>query len=211
MRYDIASYIYEPINTLLEVPTGIRKARRELIRRARGKVIELGVGTGLNLPFYPEGVEVVGIDISEKMLEKARKKRSKAKVSLMKADARKLPFPDNSFDTAVSTFFLCVIPEKEVVVREIRRVLKSGGVLLAMECSPPDNLLFRAFLNGLSAITSRITGTNFRTDIGKLLVENGFSIARERKLANGAVRVLTALSQKEEEGYPGEEPAELQR
>ncbi|AMQ19352.1 class I SAM-dependent methyltransferase [Thermococcus peptonophilus] len=128
MRYDLASYIYEPINTLLEVPTGIRDARKEIIKKARGKVIELGVGTGLNLPLYPEGVEIVGIDISEKMLEKARKKSSKAKVSLRKADARELPFSDGSFDTAVSTFFLCVVPEKEKVIKEIYRVLKPSGV-----------------------------------------------------------------------------------
>jgi ubiquinone/menaquinone biosynthesis C-methylase UbiE len=167
------------------------------------------VGTGLNLPLYPEGVEVVGIDISEKILEKARKKRSKAKVSLIRADAKELPFSDNSFDTAVSTFFLCVVLERERVVEEIRRVLRPGGLLLAMECSPPDNPVFRAFLNVLSEITSRLTGTDFRINIRELLEKNGFSVVGERKLVNGAVRVLTALPEKEQEGYPRKEPAEL--
>ncbi|WP_156471198.1 hypothetical protein [Thermococcus peptonophilus] len=73
-----------------------------------------------------------------------------------------------------------------------------------MECSPPDNLLFRGFLKGLSAITSRLTGTDFRTNVSRLLEENSFSVVEERKLVNGAVIVLTALSEKEEKGYPGE-------
>ena len=187
----MASYIYEPINSLLEIPTGIRKARERLISMAKGRVLELGVGTGLNLPLYRGVEEVVGVDISEKMLEKARKKKAKVRTKLIRADARKLSFPDESFDTVVSTFFLCVIPEKEGVIGEIRRVLKPGGVLLAMECSPPDNLLFRAFLSGISAIMGRITGTDFREDIPELLRKNGFEVEDER-LVNGAVRLIKA-------------------
>ena len=192
MSYELVSYIYEPVNTLLEVPTGIRRARKELIGKARGRVIELGVGTGLNLPLYPKGTEVVGVDISEKMLEKARKKKSNAKVKLLKADARSLPFPDKSFDTAVSTVFLCVVPEKERILSEIRRVLKPGGLLLAMECSLPKNPIFRAFLSGLSALTSRLTGTDFRVDVGNLLREKGFEVLEERNLVNGAAKALVA-------------------
>ena len=192
MRYDLTSHIYEPINTLLEKPTGIRRARRELIEKARGRVIELGVGTGLNLPFYREDLEVVGIDVSEGMLKKARKKKSKSRVKLAKADACSLPFPDKSFDTAVSTFFLCVVPEKGKVLSEVRRVLKPDGLILAMECSPPKNPVFRAFSRGLSALTSRLTGTDFRMDVGNLLRKSGFEILEEKDLVNGAVRILVA-------------------
>ncbi|WP_297510270.1 methyltransferase domain-containing protein [Thermococcus sp.] len=192
MSYELASHVYEPVNTLLEVPTGIRRARKELIGKARGRVIELGVGTGLNLPLYPEDTEVIGVDISEKMLEKARRKKSRAKVELIIADARSIPFPDKSFDTAVSTFFLCVVPEKERVLSEIRRVLRPDGRLLAMECSLPKNPVFRAFLSGLSVLTSRITGTDFRVDVGNLLRKNGFEIIEEKALVNGSVRLLVA-------------------
>ncbi len=188
----MASYVYEPINTLLEVPTDIRRARKELIGKARGRVLELGVGTGLNLPLYPKGTEVIGVDLSERMLEKARRKKSKAKVELIRADARSLPFPDNSFDTAVSTFFLCVAPEKERVLSETGRVLKPDGVLLVMECSPPKNRLFRAFLTVLSWLTSRLTGTDFRTDVVELLKGNGFEVLEEKGPVNGAVRVVVA-------------------
>ena len=195
MRYDIASYIYEPINSLLEIPTGIRKARKRLISMTRGRVLELGVGTGLNLPLYRGVEEVVGVDISEKMLEKAKRKKVKVRAKLIRADAGKLPFPDESFDTVVSTFFLCVVPDKEQVIEEIRRVLKPGGVLLAMECSPPDNPVFRAFLERLSAITSRVTGTDFRVDVSKLLRDHGFEVEDER-LVNGAVRLIKAKKEK---------------
>ncbi|WP_297521865.1 class I SAM-dependent methyltransferase [Thermococcus sp.] len=126
------------------------------------------------------------------MLKKAGGKKSPARVKLVKADARFLPFPDESFDTAVSTFFLCVVSEKGKVLSEVRRVLKPDGLLLVMECSPPKNPVFRAFLSGLSALTSKITGTDFRVDIGELLRKNGFEILEERSLVNGAVRVLVA-------------------
>ncbi|WP_297479735.1 class I SAM-dependent methyltransferase [Thermococcus sp.] len=192
MRYNLASYVYEPINTLLEKPTGIRKARRELIGKAYGKVIELGVGTGLNLPLYREDVEVIGIDVSEGMLKKAERKKSPARVKLLRGDARSLPFPDESFDTAVSTFFLCVVPEKERVLSEIKRVLKPDGLLLTMECSPTRNPVFWNFLRGLSSLTSKITGTDFRIDIGELLRRNGFEVIEEKNLVNGAVRILVA-------------------
>ena len=196
MRYDIASYIYEPINSLLEIPTGIRKARKRLISMTRGRVLELGVGTGLNLPLYRGVEEVVGVDISEKMLEKAKRKKVKVRAKLIRADAGKLPFPDESFDPAVSTFFLCVVPDKEQVIEEIRRVLKPGGVLLAMECSPPDNPVFRAFLSGISAITRGLTGTDFRTDIPELLRRYGFVVENEN-LVNGAVRLIRASPERE--------------
>ena len=194
MRYDLVVHTYEPINTLLEKPTGIRKVRRELIRRARGRVIELGVGTGLNLPFYREDVEVVGVDVSEGMLKKAEKKKSPVRLKLVKTDATSLPFINDSFDTAVSTFFLCVVPEKEKVLSEIRRVLQQDGLFLAMECSPPRNPVFRAFLSGLSALTSRLTGTDFRVDVGNLIRKSGFEIIEEGSLINGAVKLLVAKS-----------------
>lgn len=191
LRYDLASYVYEPINGLLERPTGIRKARKRLISQAKGRVLELGVGTGLNLPLYRNVEEVIGVDISRKMLEKARRKRTEVPVKLIQADARSLPFPNKSFDTVVSTFFLCVVPEKERVIREIKRVLKPNGSLLAMECSPPENRAFRALLSGISVLTSRLTGTDFRTDLPALLRGEDFDVEEER-LVNGAVRLIRA-------------------
>ncbi|WP_167914891.1 class I SAM-dependent methyltransferase [Thermococcus sp. 21S9] len=196
MKYNLASYVYEPINGLLERPTGIRKARKRLISRAKGRVLELGVGTGLNLPFYRNVEEVLGVDISRKMLEKAKKKRAEVPVKLIQADARSLPFSDKSFETVVSTFFLCVVPEKERVIREINRVLKPNGFLLAMECSPPENRAFRALLSGISALTSRLTGTDFRTNIAQLLRVEGFNVEEER-LVNGAVRLIRASPERE--------------
>ncbi len=196
VKYDLASHFYEPINGLLERPTGIRKARKKLISQAKGRVLELGVGTGLNLPLYRNVEEVIGLDISEKMLEKARRKRTKVPVKLIQADAGSLPFPDKSFDTVVSTFFLCVVPEKEKVIQEIKRVLKPNGLLLAMECSPPENRAFRALVSGISVLTSRLTGTDFRIHLPVLLRAEGFNVEEER-LVNGAVRLIRASPERE--------------
>ncbi|WP_367182618.1 class I SAM-dependent methyltransferase [Thermococcus sp.] len=115
---------------------------------------------------------------------------------MIQADARDLPFPDRSFDTVVSTFFLCVIPEKEKIIREIRRVLKPPGLLLAMECSHPDNRAFGALLSGVSVLTSRLTGTDFRAEVPALLRREGFKVEEER-LVNGAVRLIRASPERE--------------
>jgi len=101
--------------------------------KKNGKILEIGVGTGLNLPFYPFNCTVFGIDFSEAMLEKAMQKRIKSKVILEKMDANKLKFPDNFFDKVLMTYVLRVAPNPNKVLDEIARVLKSKGKLVIVD------------------------------------------------------------------------------
>ncbi len=104
------------------------------------RVIEVGVGTGISLPLYPDSCSVVGIDITRKMLEKAKEKKEKlglTNVDLFELDAENIPFNDDSFDHAVAAFVVSVVPNPEKMMAEIKRVTKKDGdiVILNHFCS----------------------------------------------------------------------------
>jgi ubiquinone/menaquinone biosynthesis C-methylase UbiE len=109
--------------------------RRWVCSQARGDVLEVAVGTGRNLPYYPEGVHLTGVDVSRAMLEIAyhRAEQLGRAVDLCVGDAQALDFPDESFDTVVFTVALCSIPDDRKAVAEARRVLRPGGRLLWLE------------------------------------------------------------------------------
>lgn len=113
--------------------TGRRHATR-VVNQTGGRVLEVGVGTGLALPFYAPEVEVTGIDFSEEMLARARAKVDEEKLThvrdLRQMDARHLDFPDASFDIVVAMHLISVVPDPEQVMAEMARVCKPGGQIL---------------------------------------------------------------------------------
>lgn len=123
-KYDRISPIYELIDLPLELPF-FRKWRKEALSGLSGKVLEVGMGGGRNLKYYSSTAQITGIDNSEGMLEKARKKAREMKnVNLLIMDAEHLEFPDRSFDYVITTFVLCTIPDPVKALKEMRRVLK---------------------------------------------------------------------------------------
>lgn len=122
--------VYERIYGRLE-PAALRGVRRRLAGRARGRVLELGVGTGLNLPYYRVGVEVHGIDPDPAMLAYARARAGAARLATARAED--LPYQDAFFDTVVATFTFCTVEDPETAAREVRRVLRREGSFLFME------------------------------------------------------------------------------
>jgi ubiquinone/menaquinone biosynthesis C-methylase UbiE len=107
-------------------------SRAWVCSQAAGRTLEVAIGTGLNLAFYPAGVELAGVDLSPAMLAQARRRAAGLgrTVDLREADALALPFPDASFDTVVCTFALCAVPDDGPAVGEAVRVLRPGGLLL---------------------------------------------------------------------------------
>lgn len=164
--------------------------RRELMAHARGRVLELGVGTGSNLAFYPPRVsEVVGIDPHPAVLERAREEVRELEarglpytVRLQRADAERLPYREGSFDTVVAFLTLCTIPDHRAAARESFRVLRPGGVLLVMEHvrAEPGSTLAR-WQSRLDPLWTRAAvGCHLDRDTGAVLREAGFTGPLER-------------------------------
>ncbi|MDI3341811.1 MAG: class I SAM-dependent methyltransferase [Sphaerobacter sp.] len=114
---------------------GLRRLRRRLVRQATGRVLEVAAGTGRNFPFYPATVHLTAVDLSPGMLAIARERarRLGRPVDLVVADAERLPFPDRSFDTVVSTMSVCTFPDPVAALREIGRVCRPDGQILLLE------------------------------------------------------------------------------
>lgn len=122
-----------------------RDARSWVCSKAAGRTLELAVGTGLNLPHYPAEIELVGIDLSPAMLERAHRRAAELRrdADLRLGDAAALEFPDASFDSVVCTFSLCTIPDDALAVAEVRRVLRPGGRFIFGEHVRSTNALVR--------------------------------------------------------------------
>jgi SAM-dependent methyltransferase len=121
---------YDPFFWALE-RAGLAKLRQRLLREARGRVLEIGAGTGLNAAFYPDGLDdVVFAEPAAAMAARLERRTGRATV---RAGAESLPFPDDSFDTVVSTLVLCTVDDLDASLREIRRVLAPNGRLLLLE------------------------------------------------------------------------------
>jgi ubiquinone/menaquinone biosynthesis C-methylase UbiE len=103
--------------------------------RASGDTLEVAIGTGLNLPHYPGGIRLTGVDLSPDMLALARSRAEEMgrQVELLEADAQALPFDDATFDTVVCTYALCSVPDDAAAVSEMARVLKPGGRLILLD------------------------------------------------------------------------------
>lgn len=109
--------------------------REWVCSRATGDVLEVAIGTGRNLAFYPPGVRLTGVELSAAMLDIARRRADELgmDVDLREADAQALPFGDGSFDTVVCTLSLCAIPDHDKAIGEMARVLRHGGRLLLLD------------------------------------------------------------------------------
>jgi ubiquinone/menaquinone biosynthesis C-methylase UbiE len=114
---------------------GVRKLRRRLLRHASGNVLEVAVGTGMNLPYYPTGCRIIAVDVSREMLNVARQRAAKLSmaVSFLLADAAALPFSEHSFDTVVSSLSTCTFPNPVRALQEMARVCKPTGRILLLE------------------------------------------------------------------------------
>lgn len=119
---------------------GVRRLRRKLLRHAKGRVLEVAIGTGKNLPHYPEDCRVTGIDLSRAMLDRTRRRarRLGRDVRLVEMDAERLAFPGDSFDTVVDSLSLCTFPAPEAALREMARVCRPSGRVLLLEHGRSD-------------------------------------------------------------------------
>lgn len=157
------------------------RQRKKIVPSARGRVLEIGIGSGLNLPFYDaERVErVYGLDPSAEMTRMAARAGTQVPLDLelLNVGSEDIPLDSNSIDTVVTTYTLCTIPDPRPALREMARVLKPGGRLLFCEHGLAPDATVRRWQDRVDPIWHRIGGgCHLNRDIPALLVEGGFEI-----------------------------------
>src|ERR1700704_3058811 len=156
--------------------------RNRVVPAAEGRVLEIGIGSGLNLPFYTRKAErVIGLDPSPKLLSMARQaaRRSMGAVEFLEGSAEAIPLADRSVDTVVTTWTLCSIPNASRALGEMRRVLKPGGRLLFVEHGRSPDPSVRRWQDVLTPVWKRIGGgCHLNRTIGALIEAAGFQFER---------------------------------
>ncbi len=171
--------------TFGKVSTAGRRHAVEIINGGQGKVLEVGVGTGLSLPEYSSHLDITGIDLAPEMLDKARSRVKAAGLKnisgLHEMDAGNLEFPDASFDTVVAMYVITVVPDPEKVMRELDRVVKRGGeVMLVNHFSQDDGV--RGWVERKMAPFADLVGWHSVFDVGRVMVCDDLKLIERRSL-----------------------------
>lgn len=153
------------------------------------KVLEVGVGTGKNLPYYPPGIEIIAIDLTPGMLARARKRAQKIglDLDLRLGDVQDLEFPDESFDAVVATFVFCSVPDPVLGLKEVRRVLKPGGQVLLLEHVRSERPVLGRLMDLLNPLVVRLMGPNINRRTVDNVQRAGLKVERVESLGMGDI------------------------
>jgi len=170
--------------------------RTRLWAQVEGKrILEVGVGTGKNIPYYPEDVRVTAVDLSEGMLARARRRARElgVEVDLRLMDAQRLGFPDAAFDAALATFCFCSVPDPIAGLRELMRVVKSGGQVLLLDHVRVNKPVIGAAMDVLDPLVVRVMGAHINRRTAENVRKAGLAIDRVEELApGGLVKLIVA-------------------
>jgi ubiquinone/menaquinone biosynthesis C-methylase UbiE len=184
-KYDRFSKFYDYLEKGIERKT-LGDWRKNLLKNLNGNILEIGVGTGKNLQYYNKSSKITGIDLSPKMLEKAKQKEKELKnknINLILMDAQNLKFKSNSFDYVVCTFVLCSVPDPVKVVKEMKRVCKPNGKILMLEHVKSRYFLIKIFQHIHNPLTKTLFGFNVNRDTIRNIKKAGFKDIRYKNLA----------------------------
>ncbi|MBB6734099.1 class I SAM-dependent methyltransferase [Cohnella zeiphila] len=168
--------------------------REKLIRTARGDVLEVGVGAGANFPFYSREVQVTAVDFSPAMLEKAREAASDSgiRAEFKLRDTESLSFPDDSFDTVVSTLTLCGYENPLAVLRSMRKWCRPEGRILLMEHGIGSNRLIGLLQSAMNPLFRQVVGCHLNRDMMGFIRESGIRVNRAEHYLGNAVHLVWA-------------------
>jgi ubiquinone/menaquinone biosynthesis C-methylase UbiE len=188
-----------PFYDLLDLPFEYgfyRRIRPLLFESLSGRLLEVGVGTGRNFPFYPAGCRVVGVDISPAMLARAklRADRSAASIELKEMDVAALDFPDRSFDAAVAAFLFCVLSDVDQVaaLRELGRVVKPGGIIRLLNYVRPRGAVRAALAKLWQPYVARAFAASFDRRTEESVREAGLELRDSQYVVDDLIKLLTA-------------------
>ena len=185
--YNICEY---PIERTL-----FQKLRAEAVSYAHKKTLEVGVGTGKNLPYYHHDIELTAIDFSPGMLHIAQEKKREARLKqlrLHEMDVQHLSFADNTFDTVVSTFVFCTVPDPIAGLREVYRVLKPSGKAIFLEHMKSRYGVVNVLLSMMNLVSTRLLGTSMVRETQYNIELTGFNIESVKQKVFGVFRLIVA-------------------
>lgn len=168
----------------------LKRLRSKLLSHAKGKTLEIGFGTGLNFEYYPKNIQFIGIEPDEQMRSSAIKKANQYHLEIHDGDAQKLNFEDSSFDTVVATLVFCSIPNPNLALEEVYRVLKPGGQFLLLEHVRKNTLISGWLLDHLTPFWKHIAGgCHLNRDPSKKIIEVGFQVESVTVLWKGLGKI----------------------
>jgi ubiquinone/menaquinone biosynthesis C-methylase UbiE len=194
-RYNRIAFLYDFIEAPLE-RLRFSTWRKKLRTGIKGeRALEVGVGTGKNLAYYPEDVRITAIDLSPRMLARARKKVAKSHltVDLQEMDVQRLDFADHSFDTVFATFVFCSVPDPVMGLRELKRVCKPEGRLLLLEHMRPHHPVLGFIFDVFNPMIVRMMGANINRKTINNIRQAGWQIKVEENLSSDIVRWVEAI------------------
>lgn len=193
-RYDRYSAIYDRFEAGMErMMFGRLRKRLWEAEAGRDRLLEIGVGTGKNIPYYPAGARVAGIDLSPGMLRAARR-RTRTGVDLVLADAQHLPFRAAAFDSAVATFVFCSVPDAVAGLREAARVLRPEGELVLLEHVRAQNPVAGKIMDLVNPAWVRLFGANINRRTVQNVQVAGLVVGDVQTFGPGILKLIPARS-----------------
>jgi len=193
-KYDKVAPRYDLMEAIPEL-LGMRRLRGSLLRRAAGKVLEIAAGTGKNLRYYSRDCQLTAVDLSPAMLEVARKRANRLGlyIPFLVMDAEALAFPDQSFDTVVSSLTVCTFPDPVAALREMARVCRADGRILLLEHGRSDREWLGRWQDRRADRHAEYLGCRWNREPLDLVHQAGLMLLAARRAFFGIFHVLEAM------------------
>lgn len=194
-RYNRMAPYFDGLEGVLE-GLFFRQWRKALWNKVKGEhILEVGVGTGKNFPYYPSNTRITALDFSEKMLERAKIKqiRSNVLVELELMDVESLCYADNSFDTVIATFVFCSVPQPHKGLQELYRVCKPSGQVLLLEHVLSSRPMMARMMNLMNPVIASVFGANINRQTVKSVQACGFDKVLLDPASSDMVKLIQAI------------------
>jgi ubiquinone/menaquinone biosynthesis C-methylase UbiE len=192
-KYDRFARWYDSVEGILGL-LGLSKLRQRVLQQASGKVLEVAVGTGKNLPYYPRECRIIGVDLSSEMLNIAQERAARLplNISFLLADAEALPFSDGIFDTVVSSLSTCTFPDPVAALQEMARVCRPAGKVLLLEHGRSDREWLGRFQDRTADRHAKQLGCHWNRKSLDLVRQAGLRINKVQRVFFGIFHQIEA-------------------